>query len=119
MSNIQELKNEMILLDNNLSPRLCTELGDIYPGITHVSELALEREADIVVWRYAKEQDLHIMTKDKDFIALLNQNGHPPKVICLQLGNCTNKELQSIIRSKETAIKHFMNSSKGILKIKR
>jgi predicted nuclease of predicted toxin-antitoxin system len=108
----------MILLDNNISPTLCKEFKDIYPGIIHVSQVSLENAGDIVVWEYAREKDLHIMTKDKDFIALLNQKGHPPKIIWLQLGNCTNKEIQAIIMKQKTTIKHFISSGKGILKIK-
>ncbi|WP_282780301.1 DUF5615 family PIN-like protein [Phaeodactylibacter xiamenensis] len=107
----------MILLDNNITPRLSEELEEVYPGIIHVSQISLERAGDIEVWEYAKQEGFHIMTKDKDFVALLNQKGHPPKIIWLQLGNCTNKEIKAIIKRQETSIKYFMTSDKGVLKI--
>ena len=48
-----------LLLDQNLSPRLLTVVGDLYPGSTHVREVGLQAADDDTVWRYAAE---HVRT---------------------------------------------------------
>jgi hypothetical protein len=40
-----------LLLDQNLSPRLLTALGDLFPGSTHVREVGLQAADDDSVWR--------------------------------------------------------------------
>ena len=35
-----------------------------------------------------------VMTKDHDFIRLLDEQGPPPQVLWLRLGNCSNAALQ-------------------------
>lgn len=32
----------MLLLDNNISPRLCKKLDSEFPGIVHVEDMGLE-----------------------------------------------------------------------------
>ena len=34
------------------------------------------------------------MTKDRDFVHLLERNGPPPQVIWMPMGNCSNATLQ-------------------------
>ena len=55
------------LLDQNLSPRLLADLADLYPGSTHVREVGLATADDSVVWGYAAQHGLTIVSKDADF----------------------------------------------------
>lgn len=43
----------MILIDNNLSPRLVSVLKTTYEGIIHVADVGLDAEGDLVLWDYA------------------------------------------------------------------
>ena len=56
-----------LLFDQNLSPRLDETLQDLYPESLHVRVVGLESADDAVVWQYAKEYDLTIVSKDSDF----------------------------------------------------
>ena len=45
------------------------------------------------------------MTKDRDFLALLFNQGPPPQVIWLRVGNSSNKALQAVLlRTLDQAI---------------
>lgn len=57
----------MFLLDNNLSPRLCRRLEPMFPGNQHVENVGLDNSPDSEVWKYAKANQLSILTKDSDF----------------------------------------------------
>ena len=49
------------------------------------------------IWEYAKEHGLCVVTKDRDFIRISNQRGHPPKVIRITLGNCTREAVAALL----------------------
>ncbi len=76
-----------LLLDENLSRRLVPFLQSAYPGSTQVVLAGLERADDRTVWRYAREHDFVIVTKDADYYDLSLLLGAPPFVIWLQTGN--------------------------------
>jgi len=74
-----------LLLDQNLSPRLLTFVGDLYPDSTHVREVGLQAADDDTVWRYAAEHGFAIVSRDADFhersfLLLLDggSRGHSP-----------------------------------------
>jgi predicted nuclease of predicted toxin-antitoxin system len=77
-----------LLLDQNISRRVLFQLDDGFPDSMHVVHLGMDRDDDIAIWEYAKENGYVIVTKDKDFLQRSVLMGHPPKVIHLRLGNC-------------------------------
>ncbi len=76
-----------LLLDQNLSFRLLEKLEPVYPGSTHVRSVNLDKTDDLAVWRFARENDYAIVTKDSDFHEFCLVFGSPPKVIWLKCGN--------------------------------
>lgn len=68
----------MLLLDENLAVRLVSALAGEYPGCVHVSQAGLSGP-DRVIWQYAREHGLIIVTKDEDFQHLSVLYGAPPK----------------------------------------
>lgn len=85
-----------LLLDQNLSPRLIEQLSGLYPGISHVQSIGLDRAPDEVVWEYARDND--IVTKDSDFHERSILLGHPPKVVWIKRGNCSTGKIAQILR---------------------
>jgi predicted nuclease of predicted toxin-antitoxin system len=60
------------------------------------------------VWDYAKANGFTLVSKDSDFYYLSMLLGHPPKVIWIKRGNCTNRQIQLLLRNKLDAIKPFI-----------
>jgi predicted nuclease of predicted toxin-antitoxin system len=58
----------------------------------HVYDINLKMNDD-EIWNYAKENNLTIITKDKDFSNRILFNTPPPKVIHLKIGNLKLKSL--------------------------
>jgi predicted nuclease of predicted toxin-antitoxin system len=52
---------------------------------------------DQQIWRYAKENNLTIITKDTDFYNISLISEPPPKVIHLRIGNMKLKELHGFL----------------------
>ncbi len=110
----------MILIDNNLSPKLVRKLATVFVGIKHVADFKMEAADDITVWRFAKANHFNILTKDTDFINLVTMQGFPPKVIRMNTGNLPTIIIESILLRDEQFIKSFLNSEiHGILEITR
>ena len=97
-----------LLFDNNLSPRLPARLVDLFPAATHVASVGLSRATDEMVWTYASAHDCVIVSKDVDFSDMGLVRGFPPKVIWLQIGNCTTGQIEAMLRHHQAAIVAFM-----------
>ncbi len=109
----------MILIDNNLSPRLVSMLEKKFAKMVHVREVALASADDIVVWDYAAKNKLHLLTKDTDFNNIQAIRGFPPKIIWLRCGNASTQEVITLIDKNYDDILSFLrNNKQGILEIR-
>jgi predicted nuclease of predicted toxin-antitoxin system len=86
------------LFDQNLSIRHVGMLSDCYPGSEHVQDARLGNADDAVVWAYAAEHSMTIVSKDSDFHQRSLVDGPPPMVVWLQVGNCTTCDIERILR---------------------
>ncbi len=94
-----------LLFDQNLSPKLVHRLADIYPDSAHVYLIGLDTAPDPIIWEYARDNEFLIVTRDADFSDLNVMLGYPPKVIWIRRGNCTTKEIESMLRSNYEAVR--------------
>ncbi|MDJ0591990.1 MAG: DUF5615 family PIN-like protein [Pleurocapsa sp. MO_226.B13] len=98
-----------LLFDENLSPKLPNRLSDLFPNSLHVRDVGMKATTDSVVWDYAKDNDFMIVSKDADMHDLSLVFGNPPKVIWLRLGNCSTRQVETLLRRDFEAIKLFYN----------
>jgi predicted nuclease of predicted toxin-antitoxin system len=96
-----------LLFDQHLSPKLVTRLADLFPGSTHVQSVGLDRADDGQVWEHARLNGFAIVTKDEDYNNLSVLRGSPPKVLWLQLGNCTTAQVEAMFRARFADIEAF------------
>jgi predicted nuclease of predicted toxin-antitoxin system len=96
-----------LLFDENLSPKLPNRLSDLFPNSLHVRDVGMKETTDPIVWDYAKDNDLMIVSKDADMHDLSLVFGNPPKVIWLRLGNCSTSQVESSLRQNFDVIKLF------------
>lgn len=96
-----------LLIDENLSPELVAQLSEVFPGSVHVREVGLAAASDSAVWRYARDHDLTIVSKDEDFHHASFLRGAPPKVIGINLGNCSTRSVSQLLRDRLNQIELF------------
>ena len=105
-----------LLFDQNVSPRLPVRLADLFPNSEHVDAVGLGSSADTLVWDYALQRDLAILTKDEDYSQMSVLRGWPPRVLWLLIGNCTTTEVEALLRLRLVDIMSFeQNESVGVL----
>ncbi len=89
-----------LLLDQNLSPQLVRALGDLFPRSTHVRDVGLARATDDAVWTYAARHGYVIVSKDAEFHQRSFLLGHPPKVVWIRRGNCSTRDIETLLRER-------------------
>lgn len=93
-----------LLFDENLSYRLVSILQDVFPGSLHVHEIGLGSGTDAVIWEYARDHAMTVVSKDSDFHERSLVMGFPPKIIWITRGNCSTDQLAKLLRENAARI---------------
>jgi predicted nuclease of predicted toxin-antitoxin system len=96
-----------LLIDQNLSPKLVNRLTDLFPDSCHVQSVGLDCATDDVIWDFARQNGLTVVSKDEDYNNMSVVRGSPPKVIWLLLGNCTTAQVEAVFRARFADIQAF------------
>jgi len=95
-----------IWVDAHWSPRIARWISANFP-VTAVPlrEIGLRESEDDAIFSAARAAAVIVLTKDSDFIRLLEQHGSPPKILWLTCGNTSDAALQEILgRHLSTAL---------------
>jgi predicted nuclease of predicted toxin-antitoxin system len=65
----------------------------------------------------AKAEDAVVMTKDRDFVLLLDRFGPPPRIIWLTCGNTSNEKLKEILNQTLVEAISLIESGEEIVEI--
>jgi predicted nuclease of predicted toxin-antitoxin system len=93
------------LVDNQLPLALKRALAEAGFDCEHVFELGMHRASDADIWQYAISNGRVLISKDEDFVNLINATPDEGQLIWIRLGNCRNEILiESINRKLEDII---------------
>jgi predicted nuclease of predicted toxin-antitoxin system len=107
-----------ILLDANISWKLANVLKPVFGECAHVDLIGINVPAeDIDIWNYALNNSYIIITKDNDFVDLLEIRGFPPKIVLLKTGNNSSKALVELLINIRPMIEDLENNNYGLLEI--
>ena len=90
----------MILwIDAQLSPALAPWISDTFGVTAHaVRDLGLWEAKDLAIIHAAREAGAVSMSKDSDFVLLLERFGPPPQMLWVTCGNTSNARLRDVLR---------------------
>jgi len=87
-----------IWIDAQLSPQIASWITSEFDiDAVAVRDIGLRDADDNQIFQKAKAADCVVMTKDRDFLNLLDQYGPPPKVLWLTCGNTSNAALKELL----------------------
>lgn len=88
-----------LLIDANLSYRLVKKINRIFPDSLHVERTGLPIPAsDIEIFRWAKANGcVLLLTRDDDFVELLEREGPPPKIVMLRISNRSSDYVAALL----------------------
>ena len=107
-----------IWLDAQLSPAIATWISLQY-GVSAIAlrDLGLRDATDQEIFFAARVADAIVMTKDSDFVRLLEGQGPPPKVIWLTCGNSSNARLKEILTETLEKALELLQTGESLVEI--
>ncbi len=87
-----------IWLDAQLSPRLARWINANFSAVQAIPlrDLGLRDAKDAAIFAAARAAGVLMVSKDSDFVRLLEHHGSPPKIIWLTCGNTSETVLQAL-----------------------
>ncbi|NJN26755.1 MAG: DUF5615 family PIN-like protein [Cyclobacteriaceae bacterium] len=68
----------------------------------------LENASDFQIFQFARANNFAVVTFDSDFIDLNAMYGSPPKVVYLNTGNLTTKNISDLLLDNSPKIIHYL-----------
>ncbi|RZJ58293.1 MAG: hypothetical protein EOO55_01130 [Hymenobacter sp.] len=109
-----------LLLDENVSWRLVAHLRPQCAAVLHVRDTGLNESPDTNIWRYARQHDYDLLTKDEDFVRLVLTEGFPPRVVALQNAQVPVKQLAAFLLARLPQLEAFLGKQQefGMLQLR-
>jgi predicted nuclease of predicted toxin-antitoxin system len=108
----------VIWVDAQLSPAIAAWLtANFALGAVAVRDLGLREATDRVIFLAARGESAVVMTKDSDFVRLLEEFGPPPQVIWLTCGNTSNARLRQVLASTLPRAVALLESGEPLVEI--
>lgn len=108
-----------IWIDAQLSPAIAAWLTENFAvNARAVRDLGLREAADRAIFLAARGASVAVMTKDSDFVRLLEELGPPPQVIWLTCGNTSNARLKQILTSPLPQAIRLLESGEPLVEIR-
>jgi predicted nuclease of predicted toxin-antitoxin system len=82
-----------------------------------VRALGFRHAKDAQIFNTAREAKVIVLTKDADFVELLERLGPPPQVIWITCGNTSNAALETILRKALPQALALLKSGETLVEI--
>ncbi|MBW4516303.1 MAG: DUF5615 family PIN-like protein [Timaviella obliquedivisa GSE-PSE-MK23-08B] len=107
-----------IWVDAHLSPAIAVWISITF-GVTALAlrDIGLRDAEDPEIFEAAKAQDVIFITKDSDFVDLVDRLGSPPQIIWLTCGNTSNIRLQEILSATLPKALELLRSGETLIEI--
>ena len=108
-----------IWIDAQLSPFIAKWICNNFPNIEAkaLRSMALQNDDDHEIFLKARKANVMIMSKDYDFVKLIETYGVPPKLIWITCGNTSNVRLCEILQSSLQQALNLLSGQENIVEI--
>ncbi|MEX0772325.1 MAG: DUF5615 family PIN-like protein [Balneolales bacterium] len=108
-----------VLIDAQLSPSIAAWINKSFGNIKAISTRSVKLNAaeDKEIYLYAKHNGYVIMSKDDDFLRLIEQHGMPPQLIWVTCGNTSNAEMKAILLKTILKVKDLIENGEAVVEI--
>ena len=107
-----------IWLDAQMCPAIATWISSHYTvSAVAIRDLGLRDAKDKEIFEAARQEKAVVMTKDSDFVLLLDKLGAPPQVIWVTCGNTSNARLKEILMNTLPKALELLNFGEKLVEI--
>jgi len=108
----------ILWVDAHISPDLAFWITDHFNlEARPVRDLGLGNAKDQDIFFAARKSNAAVMTKDSDFLVLLDRHGPPPQLIWLTCGNTSNTRLREILQATFEQTIQWLKSGERLIEI--
>ena len=108
----------IIWIDAQFSPAIAAWLSSTFSvEAIAVRDLQLREAKDAEIFNAARLSNAVVMTKDSDFLLLLERLGPPPQVIWVTCGNTSNTRLKEILTAVFPKAIELLEAGEGLVEI--
>jgi predicted nuclease of predicted toxin-antitoxin system len=109
----------IIWIDAQISPAIAPWMTENFP-VTALAlrDIGLRDAEDEEIFDAAKNADVVVMTKDADFLLLLDRFGMPPQILWVTCGNTSNARLRQILTATLPDAIELLNNGEQLVEIK-
>lgn len=105
-------------LDAQLSPALAPWFRAT-TGLDCVAlrDLGLRDAADREIYMAARDANAVVLSKDADFVRLVEEHGPPPRIVWITCGNTSNAQLQRIIETVWADVVSLLDAGEPLVEV--
>ncbi len=109
----------MILwIDAQFSPSLASWIAENFKiEARAIRDLGLLQAKDEEIYKAARQAKAVVMTKDSDFMTLVEQQGVSPQVVWVTCGNTSNAYLKKILKEALPAVIRLIDSGESVVEV--
>lgn len=108
----------IIWLDAQLSPAIASWISHQFSvSAIAVRDLGLRDARDQEIFYAAREANAVVLTKDIDFVHLVEKSGTPPQVILLACGNTSIAQLKQILKRSFNRAMEWLQKGEPVVEI--
>ena len=108
----------IIWIDAQLSPAIAIWLSNTFSVEAFaVRDLQLREAKDAEIFNAARSSNAVVMTKDSDFLLLLDRLGAPPQVVWVTCGNTSNARLKEILTAVFPKAIELLDAGEALVEI--
>jgi predicted nuclease of predicted toxin-antitoxin system len=107
-----------IWVDAQMSPAIAAWISSNFSvSAVAIRDLGLQDAEDKEIFEAARRESVIVMTKDSDFVLLLERLGAPPQVIWIRCGNTSNVRLKEILTNTLPKALELLYSGEKLIEI--
>ena len=107
-----------IWIDAQMSPAIAAWVSSNFAvSAVAIRDLGLRDAEDKEIFQAARRDNAIVMTKDSDFVLLLDRLGPPPQVIWVTCGNTSNARLKEILTNTLAKALELLRSGEKLVEI--
>jgi len=108
----------ILWIDAQLSPDLAPWIEENF-GVTArpIRDLGLLGAKDKEIFEAARDEGAVVVTKDRDFVTLVERLGAPPHILWVTCGNTSNARLKEIFRQTLAAALDLVRDGEPLVEI--
>jgi len=106
-------------IDAQMSPALARWITAHFEDLEAIAvrELGLRDAEDAEIFEAARQAKAVVVSKDSDFVDLVNRFGSPPQVLWIRCGNTSNVQMRAILSRTLAAAVDLLHRGEPLVEI--